>query len=147
LPRTMHVSPSHRPHQDQPLLPIGPVISVIDDDASIRVAIDSLLRARSYIVYTFASASEFLQSPHLDEAACVITDVRMPNMSGVELQTAVRNQGRSVPFIFVTAFPEESARIQALHDGAVCFLSKPFDAPTLIRCVEAALALRDASRR
>jgi FixJ family two-component response regulator len=83
----------------------------------------------------------------MDATSCVITDVRMPNMSGVELQTAIRNQGRSVPFIFITAFPEESARIQALHDGAVCFLSKPFDAPTLIRWVEAALALRDANRR
>ena len=128
-------------------MPTDPVISVIDDDTSIRVAIDSLLRARSYIVYTFASATEFLQSPHIDETECVITDVRMPNMSGVELQTAIRNEGRSVPFIFITAFPEESARIQALHDGAVCFLSKPFDAPTLIRWVEAALALRDANRR
>lgn len=123
-------------------MPTSPVISVIDDDASIRVAVDSLLRARSYTVYTFASAAEFLQSPRLDETACVITDVRMPNMSGVELQTAIRRQGRSLPFIFITAFPEEAARLQALQDGAYCFLSKPFDAPSLIRCVEGALASR-----
>jgi FixJ family two-component response regulator len=119
------------------------VISVVDDDASIRVAADSLLRARGYIVSTFASAAEFLSSRRLDETSCVITDVRMPDMSGVELQTVVRNQGRRTPFIFITAFPEESARLRALHDGAVCFLSKPFDAPTLIRCVEAALAAGD----
>jgi FixJ family two-component response regulator len=120
------------------------VISVIDDDASIRVAIDSLLRSRGYTVHTFASAAEFLRSPQLDETSCVITDVRMPDMSGVELQTVIRSQARSMPFIFITAFPEESARLRALHDGAVCFLSKPFDAPTLIRCVGAALAARDA---
>jgi FixJ family two-component response regulator len=69
----------------------------------------------------------------------------MPDMSGVELQTVLRRQGRSTPFIFITAFPEEYARQRALHDGAVCFLSKPFDAPTLIRCVEAALAAGDAT--
>ena len=123
------------------------MISVVDDDASIRVATDSLLRARGYTVSTFASAAEFLRSRQLDETSCVITDVRMPDMSGVELQTVVRNQGRSTPFIFITAFPEESARLRALHDGAVCFLSKPFDAPTLIRCVEAALAAGDATSR
>jgi FixJ family two-component response regulator len=71
----------------------------------------------------------------------------MPGMSGVELQTVLRRQGRGMPFIFITAFPEESARLRALHDGAVCFLSKPFDAPTLIRCVEAALAAGDATKR
>jgi FixJ family two-component response regulator len=123
------------------------VISVVDDDASIRVAADSLLRARGYIVSTFASAAEFLSSRQLDETSCVITDVRMPDMSGVELQTVLRNQGRRTPFIFITAFPEESARLRALHDGAVGFLSKPFDAPTLIRCVEAALAAGDSANR
>jgi FixJ family two-component response regulator len=123
------------------------VISVVDDDASIRAAADSLLRSRGYSVGTFASAAEFLASRQLDETSCVITDVRMPDMSGVELQTALRNQGCSTPFIFITAFPAESARQRALHDGAVCFLSKPFDAPTLIRCVEEALAAGDATAR
>jgi FixJ family two-component response regulator len=132
---------------DEPLPRIRPVISVIDDDASIRVAADSLLRARGYTVGTFASAAEFLRSQQIDEASCVITDVRMPDMSGVELQAFLRKQGRSTPFIFITAFPEEPARLRALHDGAVCFLSKPFDAPTLIRCVEAALAAGDATNR
>src|SRR3984885_5470671 len=123
------------------------MISVVDEDASTRVATDILLSERGYAVTTFASAAEFLKSRQLDETACVITDVRMPDMSGVELQTVLRNQGRSTPFIFITAFPEESARLRALHDGAVCFLSKPFDAPTLLRCVEAALAAGDASTR
>jgi FixJ family two-component response regulator len=142
VPRSNKAAP-----RNEPLSRRSPVISVVDDDASIRAATDSLLRARGYTVSTFASAAEFLRSRQLDEASCVITDVRMPDMSGVELQTALRNQGRSTPFIFITAFPEESARLRALHDGAVCFLSKPFDAPTLIRCVEAALAAGDATVR
>jgi len=142
------VPPSNKAaSRDEPLGRIRPVISVIDDDASIRVASDSLLRARGYTVGTFASAAEFLRSPLIDETSCVITDVRMPGMSGVELQSVLRRQGRGMPFIFITAFPEESARLRALHDGAVCFLSKPFDAPTLIRCVEAALAAGDATKR
>ena len=132
--------------RNEPLLRRRPVISVVDDDASIRAAADSLLRSRGYSVSTFASAAEFLGSRQLDETSCVITDVRMPDMSGVELQSALRKQGNSVPFIFITAFPEESARLQALRDGAACFLSKPFDAPTLIRCVKAALAAGDATK-
>ena len=129
--------------KDVPLLRRPPSISVIDDDASFRVATDSLLRARGYTVHTFSSAPEFLRSPQLDETSCVITDIQMPDISGLELQTLLRNQGRTVPIIFVTAFPDESARVRALHEGAICFLSKTSDASTLIRCVEAALAVRD----
>jgi len=121
------------------------VISVVDDDASIRVAIDSLLRSRGYTVCTFASAAELLQSPQLDDTSCVITDVRMPDMSGVELQTALRSRAHSVPFIFITAFPDNSARVRAMRDGAACFLSKPFDAATLVKYVDAAIAAHDAT--
>ena len=107
----------------EPLLRRRPVISVIDDDASIRAATDSLLRARGYAVYTFASAAEFLRSLQLDESSCVITDVQMPDMSGVELQSALRTQGNTVPIIFHHGLPRRvGARLQALRDGAVCFL-------------------------
>ena len=123
------------------------VISVVDDDASIRVAIDSLLRSHGYTVCTFASAAELLQSPQLDDTSCVITDVRMPDMSGVELQTALRSRAHSMPFIFISAFPDNSARVQALRDGADCFLYKPFDAATLIKCVDTAIAAHDAKHR
>ena len=129
------------------LLRIPPLISVIDDDGPFRAAMDSLLRARGYTVHTFASAAEFLRSPQLDEASCVITDVQMPDISGLELQTLLRNQGRTVPIIFITAFPEESVRARALRDGAVCFLVKPSDASTLIRCVEDALAAGHANHQ
>lgn len=124
-----------------------PVISVIDDDGPFRVATDSLLRSRGYTVHTFASASEFLRSPQLDEASCVITDVQMPDISGLELQALLRSQGRTVPIIFITAFPDESARTRALRDGAVGFLVKPSGASALIRCVEQALAARNTTQR
>jgi FixJ family two-component response regulator len=78
----------------------------------------------------------------LDETSCVITDVKMPDISGLELQTRLRRQGRTVPIIFVTAFQEESARARALREGAVCFLSKASDASTLIKYVEQSLPSR-----
>jgi FixJ family two-component response regulator len=109
---------------------------------SIRVATDSLLRSRGYSVYTFESAEEFLRSPQLNETLCVITDVRMPTMTGIKLQALLRTQGRRVSFIFITAFPEKSARERAMKRGATCFLTKPFDAQILIKCVETALRTR-----
>jgi FixJ family two-component response regulator len=118
------------------------MIAVVDDDASIRLATDSLLRSRGYAVCTFASAGDFLQSRELNETGCVITDVRMPFMGGIELQAILRAQGCTIPFVFITAFPEGPVRTQAMRGGATCFLTKPFDAPTLIKYVEAALGGR-----
>ena len=123
----------------QTILRAPALISVIDDDASFRIAADNLLSAHGYTVYSFASAAEFLNSPQFDVTSCVISDVQMPVMSGIELQTLLRKQGRNLPFIFITAFPKETARVRALGEGAICFLVKPFDGSTLIRCIEAAL--------
>jgi FixJ family two-component response regulator len=80
-----------------------------------------------------------LQSSHLDQTSCVVADVQMPNMSGLELLTHMRTQGRDAPFIFITAFPDESVRARALKAGAICFLGKPFTGPVLINCIETAL--------
>jgi FixJ family two-component response regulator len=118
------------------------LIAVVDDDASIRAAIDRLLRSRGYAVRKFASAEDFLRSAELNGTLCVITDVRMPVMGGIELQAILRAQGCTVPFIFITAFPEDVVRTQAMNGGATCFLTKPFDAPTLIKYVEIASGLR-----
>jgi FixJ family two-component response regulator len=120
-------------------LPASSVISVVDDDASVRVATNNLLRSRGYIVHTFASAEEFLGSPYLDETSCVIADVQMSAMSGLDLLTEMRVKGRASPFIFITAYPDESIRARALKAGAVCFLAKPFAVHRLIECLEAAL--------
>ena len=116
------------------------VVAVIDDDASVRTATDNLLCSHGYLVDTFASAEEFLLSARLSDSACVIADVQMPAMSGLDLLTHMRAQGYAVPFIFITAFPEESVRARALQAGAICFLAKPFAGPGLISCLEAALS-------
>jgi FixJ family two-component response regulator len=115
------------------------VIAVIDDDASVRAATNNLLSSHGYSVHTFASAEEFLQSALLKGWACVIADVQMPAMSGLDLLSHMRAQGHTAPFIFITAFPEESIRARALKAGAICFLAKPFAGPVLVNCVEAAL--------
>jgi FixJ family two-component response regulator len=120
-------------------LPTPSVISVVDDDASVRAAMNNLLRSRGYVVHTFASAEEFLGSPHLNDTSCVIADVQMSAMNGLELLANMRTRGHGAPFIFITAFPDESVRARALKAGATCFLAKPFAAPSLIKCLDAAL--------
>ena len=120
-----------------------PLIAIIDDDESVRVTTDSLVRSLGYIVHTFASAEEFLRSNCLDDFSCVIADVQMPGMSGVQLQDHLRAQGYRVPFIFFTAFPDEKIRAQALAAGAICYLTKPFDGDGLIQFLQAALKTHD----
>jgi FixJ family two-component response regulator len=128
------------PLRQGPSLSTPSVISVVDDDASVRAAINNLLRSRGYIVHTFASAEEFLESPYLNDTSCVISDVQMSTMNGLELLANMRMRGYVVPFIFSTAFPDESIRARALKAGATCFLAKPFAAPNLIACLDAALS-------
>jgi FixJ family two-component response regulator len=122
-----------------------PLISVIDDDASIRAGLDNLVRSLGYVVRTFQSAEAFLLSAELHEAWCVIADVRMSAMSGVQLQSHLRRQGCQLPFLFITAVPTEKTRRQALDDGAICFLTKPFDEETLIGCLDVAIGQHRSS--
>jgi FixJ family two-component response regulator len=117
-----------------------PVISIIDDDESMRAGLNNLVRSLGYDACLFASADGFLRSPQLHDTWCVIADVRMPGMTGVELQSHLRGQGYGVPFIFITSVPGEGIRKQALKDGAICFLTKPFDDDTLIDCLNTAVA-------
>ena len=118
------------------------MISIIDDDASVRASTYRLVRSLGYIAATFASAGEFLRSPQLDHTSCVIADIQMPGMSGIELQNLLQTQGRKLPMIFITAFPEERVRAQALKSGAACVLSKPFNARTLIEYLDAVMKSR-----
>jgi FixJ family two-component response regulator len=115
------------------------MIAIIDDDASVRAATYRLVRSLGYIAHTFVSAEQFLRSSQLNGTCCVISDVQMPGMSGIELQNLLQTQARKLPIIFITAFPEASVRAQALEAGAVCFLSKPFDAEILIEYLDAAV--------
>jgi FixJ family two-component response regulator len=119
-----------------------PVISIIDDDASVRTATARLLRSMGFSVHAFASAKEFLSSPRLGETSCIIADVQMPGMSGVELQDHLIANGHKTPIIFITAFPQERVRQRAMKAGAIDFLSKPFDEPQFLQCVERALMRR-----
>ncbi|MCK1720133.1 response regulator [Bradyrhizobium sp. 141] len=122
---------------------VASVISVLDDDPFVRAAVNNLLESRGYIVHTFASAEEFLRSTDSNNTSCVIADVQMPLMTGIDLLTQMRTHGSATPFIFITAFPEESVRVRALKAGAICFLGKPFATSDLMQCLDRALAAGD----
>ena len=116
------------------------VISIIDDDKSVREATKSLVRSLGYKAAVFASAEEYLQSEQLDNSSCLITDLHMPGMSGVDLQDRLIADGRQIPMIFVTAYYEEKVRDRVLDAGAYGFLRKPFNDESLIECLDKALA-------
>ena len=116
------------------------VISIVDDDASFRRATARLVRSLGHAVAAFSSAEEFLSSDRLRNTACLISDVQMPGMSGIELQNQLRAQGVRLPVIFITAYPESKAREQALAAGALGFLNKPFNEDKLIACLDQALS-------
>jgi FixJ family two-component response regulator len=117
----------------------GQVISIIDDDAAVRAAVARLLSSMGFAVDAFASAHEFLASPRLRDSLCIVADVDMPRMSGLELQDHLIAHGANIPVIFVTGFPDDRIRERAMKGGAVCFLSKPFDDAALLECVERTL--------
>jgi FixJ family two-component response regulator len=117
-----------------------PVISIIDDDESVREATKCLVRSLGYVAAAFASAEEFLRSERVGDTACLITDIQMPGLNGLELHEQLVEAGRSMPVIFITAFPEEKVRTRALAAGACGFLKKPFDEQSLIGCLDRALA-------
>ena len=122
------------------------MISIVDDDAAVRETTQALVRSLGYNAMTFASAEEFLQSERVHDTSCLITDVQMPGLSGVDLQSLLLARGHHTPIIFVTAFPEEKIRARALEAGAVGFLSKPFDEERLIDCLNQALDGRAGER-
>ena len=117
-----------------------PLISIVDDDSVVRGAIESLVTSLGFLACTFPSAEAFLQSPLMAETSCLISDIQMPDMSGVELQGRLTDLGRSIPTIFITAYPDNAVRTRVLGAGAVCFLHKPFDARSLIECIDNALS-------
>ena len=115
------------------------LIAIVDDDESIRSAVEGLLKAVGLPALAFASAEEFLKSGQQHYATCLIADIRMPGMSGLELQTHLNSERCRIPTIFITAHGDEKMRLQALRAGAVEFLSKPFDDEALLESVRAAL--------
>ncbi|MCC8935690.1 response regulator [Bradyrhizobium sp. Arg68] len=116
------------------------LISIVDDDPSMRTAIGGLVRAMGYDAHEFASAEEFLASEDLGSFACTITDIQMPGMNGFELKRQLITLDRSLPVIMITARTEPGLEQQAMASGAMCFLRKPITAETLMSCLEKALA-------
>jgi FixJ family two-component response regulator len=114
-------------------------VAIVDDDASVRVATHNLLRSLGLAVRTFASAEDFLATLPGAAIDCVITDVQMDGLGGVELASALRSRGYEMPVIFITAFPDERIRARAMGAGGIGFLAKPFDSHTLIRLIETTL--------
>ena len=121
----------------------APLISIVDDDALARDGIRELVESLGYRTTTFASAEAFLKSSMVADTACLITDLQMPGLSGLELQDALRSQGYQMPVILVTAYPNDKDRTRALNNGAVDFLSKPFDERWLMECLTDAIKLHD----
>jgi FixJ family two-component response regulator len=116
-----------------------PLISVVDDDESVRESLSGLIRSVGFGVMVFASAEEFLASNRLLDADCLILDVRMPGMSGIDLQRQLAASHTSIPVIFITAHGDEEARVRALNGGAVDYLLKPFSEEALLKAIDTAL--------
>lgn len=115
------------------------LVSVVEDDRFFRESMGRLLRSLGYTVEAFPSAADFLVSPRLAETACLIADVHMPAMTGIELYRHLIDAGRPIPTILVTAYPNDVDRARALSKGVVCYLRKPIDEKNLLRCLRAAL--------
>jgi FixJ family two-component response regulator len=116
-----------------------PLIAIVDDDASFRRATVNLVRSLGHPVEPFASAEEFLHSDRISEASCVITDIQMPGMTGIEMQKQLIAKGHRLPVIYVTAFPDILGAGKELPVGTVGFLEKPFSHEQLVECLNRAL--------
>lgn len=125
-------------------MPQAHVIAILDDDASLRDAVVDLISSVGFEAYGFESAESFLRSPQVDTISCLITDVQMPGMTGPELQRHLLAQGRVLPIIFITAFPEKNTRARVTEAGALAYLEKPFDGATLLGFLQSAMLSAEA---
>ena len=123
-------------------MPQKPIIACVDDDQLARDALLGLLRAVGFDPNVFSSAEEFLQSDRLNETSCLISDIQLRGMSGLELQSRLTALGYSLPVIVITAFPDDRVRERALSAGAIGFLDKPFSTEDLLTCISSALNRR-----
>jgi FixJ family two-component response regulator len=115
------------------------LISIVDDDQHFRESMKQLVTLLGYTVEAFPSGADFLASHFLPETACLVTDVHMPGMTGIELHGRLIKLGYAIPTILVTAYPDDVVRDQALKEGVTCYLSKPVDDRDLERCLRSAL--------
>ena len=119
-----------------------PQISIVDDDDSVREALKSLIDSVGFRVEAFASGEEFLNRPDISQTDCLITDVRMPGMSGLELQERLNAAGAAIPIVFISAHDDTEARARAMRGGAIDFLQKPFSEDSLLNAIDACLDKR-----
>ena len=119
-------------------MPKAFLVSIVEDDRFFRESMSMLLESLGYSVETFSSAADFLAAPRLVETACLIADVQMPTMTGIELYRHLIEKGRAIPTILVTAYPDDEARARAMKEGVICYLRKPVDDEQLKRCLRAA---------
>jgi FixJ family two-component response regulator len=119
------------------------LVSVVEDDQFFRESMRRLMKSLGYRVEAFASAADFLASPHLGETACLIADINMPVMTGVKLHRHLINSGHAIPTILVTAYADDDVESRALKDGVICYLRKPLDEKHLKRCLLVALQLSE----
>ena len=115
------------------------LIAIVDDNECVRDALQTLVRSLGYHASTFGSAHEYLKSEQVHDTSCLITDVQMPGLSGIELQDRLIARGHRIPIIFITGHPDESVRARAMKAGAVSFLIKPFNPDHFIGCIDKAL--------
>jgi FixJ family two-component response regulator len=128
-------------------MPKASLVSVVEDDRFFRQSMTRLMRSLGYSVAAFPTPADFLASPSLVETACLIADVHMPGMTGLELHRRLIEAGYAIPTILVTAYPDEDVKARALKDGVICYLRKPVDQEHLLRCLRAALQPGDGDER
>jgi FixJ family two-component response regulator len=117
------------------------IISIIDDDEDVRTSLTDLMQAIGFTVEAFSSAMDFLASPNLRQTSCLIADVNMPLLTGIELHRHLMGEGYAIPTILITAYPDEDVRALVLDQGVIGYLSKPLDEDALLGCVHSALQL------
>jgi FixJ family two-component response regulator len=122
------------------------LVSIVDDDPSFGDSMRRLLRSLDYAVAVFPSGALFLASPQLADTACLVADIHMPDMTGVELYERMVEQGQAIPTILVTAYPDDRVRERMLNRGVECYLRKPLEEAALINCLRSAVARGRASR-
>ena len=127
-------------------MPAGPLVAIVDDDKSIRNATQNLLTAAGFSTAAFEDAQSFLGSASRDQASCVVTDMRMPGMTGLELYQELVTSGHPIPTVIITAHPEDVTQARAREAGITCYLIKPFTPDELLECVGEALAKSQTPR-
>jgi FixJ family two-component response regulator len=121
-------------------------IAIVDDDEAVREGISALMRSFGFSARMFSSGERFLESNHLRRTACLIADVHMPGMTGLELHDRLVASGSTIPTILITAYVDEKVRAQALNVGVACYLAKPIDENKLLACIHSALGDQDTDK-